>query len=325
MPHTEPPQLDDMAIFVEVVDAGGFTAASERLGLRKSTVSRRLTALEERLGARLLERTTRQLRLTEAGQEYYARSARIVAEAREANQAISDSRGTPRGTLRVSTTQLFAEVFLPPILATYLSRYRHMEVEMEFSQSRVDLVAGGFDLAIRIGPMQDSSLIARSLGTALTGFFASPGYLRERGTPRVPEELRTHDCVLVSQSGSREEWLFTGPDGPRSVSVSGRLRVGSIRVGHAIVRAGLGIGRMPTFIASDDVRSGLLVPVLPEWTPPSAPIHAVYPSNRQLSPKVQAFLEVLREKLADAPWMPPEIQPKPAPRAPPRRPAAPAR
>jgi DNA-binding transcriptional LysR family regulator len=303
MPNAAPPMLDDMAIFVEVVDAGGFTAASERLGLRKSTVSRRITALEEHLGARLLERTTRKLRLTEAGQEYHARCSRIVAEAREANQAVADARGTPRGTLRIATTQLFAETFLPPILAAYLARYRFTEVEIEFSQAKVDLVAGGFDLAIRIGPLQDSSLIARPLGKAMTGCFASPAYLRERGTPRAPGDLRTHDCILVGQSGSKEEWPFAGPEGARTISVSGRLRVGSLRVGHAIVRAGLGIARLPTFLVMEDVRAGLLVPVLAEWTPPSAPIHAVYPSNRQPSPKLQAFLDILRDKLAEAPWM----------------------
>jgi DNA-binding transcriptional LysR family regulator len=205
--------------------------------------------------------------------------------------------------LRISTTQLFAETFLPPILAAYLARYRYTEVEIEFSQAKVDLVAGGFDLAIRIGHLQDSSLIARPLGKAMTGCFASPAYLRERGTPRAPEDLRTHDCILVGQSGSKEEWPFAGPEGARVISVGGRLRVGSLRVGQAIVRAGLGIARLPTFLVTEDLRAGLLVPVLTEWMPPSAPIHAVYPSNRQLSPKVQAFLEILRDKLAEAPWM----------------------
>jgi DNA-binding transcriptional LysR family regulator len=203
--------LDDMAIFVEVVDAGGFTAASERLGLRKSTVSRRSTALEDHLGIRLLKRATRKLRLTEAGQEYNARCVRIVAETREANQAIADSRGTPRGTLHIATTQLFAETFLPPILAACLARYRYTEVEIEFSQAKVDLVAEGFDLPSRIGPLQDSSLIARPLGMAMTGCCASPAYLRERGTSRTPEELRSHDCILVEQSGSREEWAWRDP------------------------------------------------------------------------------------------------------------------
>jgi DNA-binding transcriptional LysR family regulator len=301
MPNATTPLLDDMLLFVEVVDAGGFTAASARLGLRKSTLSRRIAALEERLGARLLERTTRKSRLTEAGSAYHAQAARIVAEARAANQSVADARGTPRGTLRVAATPLFAETFLPPIVAEYLRRYERTEVELSLSQARVDLLSEGVDVAIRIGALADSSFIARPLGTSRTGYFASAAYVRARGEPRTPEELRGHACILGAGVGSREEWPFVaaGAGEARSIAVSGRLRVPSVQAARAMMREGLGIARLPVFLVEADVKAGICVPVLADRTPPSTQVSAVYPSSQRLSPKVQAFVDICAEMLND--------------------------
>jgi DNA-binding transcriptional LysR family regulator len=296
-----PPLLDDMLVFAEVVGAGGITAAAARLGLRKSTVSRRLAALEERLGTRLLERNTRRLRLTEAGREYHAHCARLVAEAREVNRALSESRHTPHGTLRVVTFSLLGEL-LAPVIAEFLLRHPQVRVEVSLAQAHVDLVAEEYDLALRTGPLLDSSLVARRLGNVRTGYYASPAYLSRRGTPRSPDELASHECVLVAEPGTDEVWFFSGPRGARTVPVSGRLQVPSVRAGHAAARAGLGLVRLPTVLVSDDVRAGVLLPVLETVTPPGLPIYAVYPSSRQLPPKVRVFLETLAQRSAALPW-----------------------
>jgi DNA-binding transcriptional LysR family regulator len=296
-----PPLLDDMLVFAEVVSAGGITKAATRLGLRKSTVSRRLAALEERLGTRLLERNTRRLRLTETGREYHAHCARLVAEAREVNRALSESRHTPHGTLRVATFSLLGEL-LTPVITEFLLRYPQVRVEVSLAEAHVDLLAEAYDIALRTGPLPDSSQVARRLGHVRTGYYASPAYLSRRGTPRTPDELSRHECVLVAEPGTDEVWFFSGPRGARTVPVSGRLQVPSVRAGHAAARAGLGVVRLPTVLAVDDVRAGVLVPVLEAVSPPGLPIFAVYPSSRQLPLKVRAFLDTLAQRSAALPW-----------------------
>ncbi|RKH48186.1 LysR family transcriptional regulator [Corallococcus sicarius] len=298
---SSPPLLDDMLLFAEVVTTGGITSAAERLGLRKSTVSRRLSALEERLGIRLLERNTRRLRLTEAGREYHAQCARLVADAREVNAALSESRGTPQGTLRIATLSLLGEL-LTPVIAELLLRQPRLRVEVSLAQTHVDLVAEEYDLALRTGPLADSSLVARRLGRVRTGCYASPAYLSRHGTPQSPEELAAHECVLLAEPGSDEVWFFGEGRSARTVPVAGRLRVPSVRAGQAAARAGLGIVRLPASLVADDVRAGLLVPVLAADTPPGLPLFAVYPSSRQLPLKVRAFLDLLSERGASLPW-----------------------
>ncbi|QSQ18925.1 LysR family transcriptional regulator [Pyxidicoccus parkwayensis] len=292
-----------MLLFVEVVATGGITAAAERLGLRKSTVSRRLAALEERLGIRLLERNTRRLRLTEAGRDYHAHCARLVAEAREVNRAVSESRGTPQGTLRLATLSLLGEL-LTPLIAELLLRQPRMRVEVSLAEAHVDLIAEEYDLALRTGPLADSTLMARRLGRLRTGYYASPSYLSRHGTPRTADELQGHECVLLAEPGTDEVWFFGEGRRARTVPVAGRLRVPSVRAGQAAARAGLGVVRLPASLVVDDVRAGLLVPVLEDVTPPGIPIFAVYPSSRQLPPKVRAFLTLLSERSASLPWEP---------------------
>lgn len=292
-----------MLLFVEVVGTGGITSAAERLGLRKSTVSRRLAALEERLGIRLLERNTRRLRLTEAGRDYHTHCARLVAEAREVNRAVSESRGTPQGTLRLATLSLLGEL-LTPLISEFLLRQPRMRVEVSLAEAHVDLIAEEYDLALRTGPLADSTLMARRLGRLRTGYYASPGYLGRHGTPRSAEELQGHECVLLAEPGTDEVWFFGEGRRARTVPVAGRLRVPSVRAGQAAARAGLGVVRLPASLVVDDVRAGLLVPVLEDVTPPGIPIFAVYPSSRQLPPKVRAFLTLLSERSASLPWEP---------------------
>ncbi|WP_205526021.1 LysR family transcriptional regulator [Pyxidicoccus trucidator] len=290
-----------MLLFAEVVATGGITAAAERLGLRKSTVSRRLSALEARLGIRLLERNTRRLRLTEAGRDYHAHCARLVSEAREVNRAVSESRGTPQGTLRIATLSLLGEL-LTPLISEFLLRQPLMRVELSLAEAHVDLIAEEYDLALRTGPLADSTLVARRLGRLRTGYYASPTYLSRHGTPRTSEELKGHECVLLAEPGTDEVWFFGEGKRARTVPVSGRLRVPSVRAGQSAARAGLGVVRLPASLVVDDVRGGMLVPVLEDQTPPGIPVFAVYPSSRQLPPKVRAFLTLLSERSASLPW-----------------------
>ncbi|NPC87056.1 LysR family transcriptional regulator [Pyxidicoccus fallax] len=290
-----------MLLFAEVVATGGITAAAERLGLRKSTVSRRLAALEARLGVRLLERNTRRLRLTEAGRDYHAHCARLVAEAREVNRAVSESRGTPQGTLRIATLSLLGEL-LTPLISEFLLRQPLMRVEVSLAEAHVDLIAEEYDLALRTGPLADSSLVARRLGTLRTGYYASPTYLSRHGSPRTADELKGHECVLLAEPGTDEVWFFGEGRRARTVPVTGRLRVPSLRAGQAAARAGLGLVRLPASLVVDDVRGGMLVPVMEAVTPPGIPVFAVYPSSRQLPPKVRAFLTLLSERSAALPW-----------------------
>ncbi|QSQ16944.1 LysR family transcriptional regulator [Myxococcus landrumensis] len=290
-----------MVLFSEVVTSGGLTAAAQRLGLRKSTVSRRLSSLEERLGVRLVERNPRHLRLTEAGRDYLAHCTRLVAEAREVNRAMGESRATPQGTLRIATLSLLGEL-LTPLVSELLLRHPLLRVELSLAEAHVDLIAQEYDLALRTGPLADSSLVARKLGRLRTGYYASPAYLSRHGTPRTPSDLQGHDCVLLAEPGTDEVWFFGEGRGARSVPVAGRLRVPSVRAGQAAARSGLGVVRLPTSLVIDDVRGGLLVPVLQPETPPGIPVFAVYPSSRQLPPKVRAFLTLLAERGAALPW-----------------------
>ncbi|MBU8894661.1 LysR family transcriptional regulator [Corallococcus sp. M34] len=290
-----------MLLFTEVVATGGITAAAERLGLRKSTVSRRLAALEERLGIRLVERNTRRLRLTEAGREYHLQCARLVAEAHEVNRAVSEARGSARGTLRLATLSLLGEL-LTPLIAEFLVRQPQMRVEVSLAQAHVDLIAEEYDLALRTGPLADSSLVARRLGRLRTGYYASPAYLRRQGMPRQPDDLRRHACVVLAEPGTEEVWFFGEGKGARTVPVTGRLRVASVRAGQIAARAGLGVVRLPASLVAEDVRSGQLAPVLEDVTPPGIPVFAVYPSSRQLPLKVRAFLSLLAERGAELPW-----------------------
>lgn len=325
--------LDDLRLLVEVVATGGLTAAAARLGLRKSTVSRRLAALEERLGVRLLERNARRLRLTEAGRAYHARAARLVAEARALDRETAEARGAPQGTLRIATPALLGEL-LAPAVAELLLRHPRLGVELALAPPHVDLLAEEHDLALRTGPLADSSLVARRLGTLRTGCYASPAYLARRGTPATPDALRdeaeAHDCILLAEAGTDEIWFFGAGATARTVRPAGRLRVPSVHAGQLAARAGLGVVRLPAALVADDVRSGRLVAVLEAETPPGMPVHAVYPSGRHLAPKVRAFLELVSGGAAALPWDPPGRAPALGPgdaaeRSVPARPVAPAR
>jgi len=292
--------LNEMLVFARVVQAGSFTAAGATLGMPKSTVSRKVSDLEERLQSRLLQRTTRKLSLTDVGRTYYDYCARIVGEIEDAESAVSTLQETPRGLLRVTAPINVA--FLGPIVSDYLTRYPEVRLDLFCTGRAVDLVEERFDLCIRAGALADSTLIARRLGSAKWLLVATPGYLKRRGRPRSPDDLRKHDCLLFG-AGPDSGGLCL-EDGDRSVQValSPRLTVTDIDVVCAVATAGLGIAVLPAFRCVEDLRARRLARVLADWNVPSTPVHVVYPSTRHISPKVKSFIDHLHARMTPPPW-----------------------
>jgi DNA-binding transcriptional LysR family regulator len=291
-------KLTGMAVFARVIDAGSFTAAAAQLGMSKSAVSKAIAALEDRLGARLVNRTTRCLALTEVGRAFYERCARIVAEAEEAELAVTHLQLTPRGTLRVNAPVSFGAFHLGPALAQFMGRYPELKVELELSDRFVDLLEEGYDLAVRIATaLPDSSLIARRIATNEMVVCASPGYWRQHGRPHAPEDLARHACVTHAYNPSPSEWPFVDGDGRRIlVRVDGPLHTNNGDVALRAALAGLAVVRLPRFICGPDLAAGRLEPVLAAALPPPSGIYAIYPHSRHLSAKVRAFVDFLVER-----------------------------
>ncbi len=295
-------KFEDLQAFVAVVEAGSFTAAAARLNVAKSVVSRRVSALEERLGVQLLRRTTRVLNLTESGSSFYEHSARILADLEEAEAAVQQEHGELRGTLRVALPLSFGVRHMCKPIAAFVKRHPKVRFDLDLNDRRVDLVEEGVDLALRIGHLEDSSHIARRLFEVRTIVCASPHYLGMHGTPHDPEELKDHDCLVYSNLRDPATWAYRDKDGTkRSVDVEPRMSVGS---GDFLTNAaahGLGIVIQPTFIAAEAIRRGSLVPILTDYEWPVTPAYAIYPPTRHLSFRVRAFIDFLAERFAGTP------------------------
>ncbi|WP_096704538.1 LysR family transcriptional regulator [Magnetospirillum sp. 15-1] len=296
------PRFDTILAFVRVAETGSFSEAARRLNLSKSMISRQVSALEADLGVRLLHRTTRSLSPTEAGRAYLERCQRILADLDEANLLVSHLQAVPRGRLRVSAPLSFGIGHLSSCLPGFLERYPEIELEMGFTDRHVDLVEEGWDLAVRIGRLADSSLIVRRLAPVRRLAAASPAYLARRGTPVRPEDLAGHDC-LTHGGRVHSEWRFTGDDGkPLQVEVRGRFDADNGDVLRDMALAGLGIVLLPSFFLGDDIRAGKLVPLLEKYVPLDSSLNAVYPHGRHLSPKVRAFVDHLAATFCPEPY-----------------------
>lgn len=293
---------NDMAIFARVVERTGFTAAAGDLGLSKSAVSKAVARLEDRLGLRLLNRTTRRLSVTEAGGAFYEGCQRMVAEAEAAGQAVSHLAAAPRGTLKVSAPMSFGQHHLLPGLSDFLKRCPEMKIDVALNDRRVDLVEEGFDLGIRVGNLADSSLIARRLAPNRLAVAAAPAYLAAQGHPAAPEDLAAHACLLYAYAQAGESWHFAGPGGRRAVKVSGPLRVNNGDGLLSAAIAGLGIVVLPSFICGEALRDGRLTRLLLDWRAADTAVHAVYPASRNLSPKVRVFIDFLVERFGHPPY-----------------------
>lgn len=294
--------LSDIAVFVQVVRSGSFTAAADKLGLSKSVVSKYVTRLEDRLGARLLNRTTRRLSLTEVGQAFFSRSQSALGEIEEAEAEVSRLQGDPRGELRLNCPMSFGILHVAPLLPAFQSHYPELTVDMVLDDRRVDLVEEGADLAIRIGELPDSSLVARRLGPCRHVLCGTPEYLARHGVPRSPDELTAHAALTYRYQDSPSEWRFVGPDGAvHQVPVSGRLQMNnSLALREALLR-GAGLSLVPTFVVGGDIRAGRLKAVLTEFKAMELSIYALYPQRKHLSPKVRAFVDFMAEQIKTPP------------------------
>ncbi|MGE8316761.1 MAG: LysR family transcriptional regulator [Pseudomonas putida] len=287
---------EDMRIFAQVMEAGSFTAAADRLGMSKQSVSRRLMQLEERLGVRLLNRSTRRLDATPLGQHYYQSALRLLGEVQQVEHDISGQAQALRGTLRLSAPLSFAMSHLGCLLTEFLQLHPQLDVEVDLSDRAVDLIGEGYDLALRIGGLEDSSLIARRIASVERVYCASPAYLQARGVPLKPEDLAGHDYLPYGHS-RQVQWQFRQGGKAQAIQVTGRMRANNGELLRDAAIAGMGVTYLPTFIVGQALADGRLVNVLEEWTPPALQLSAVYPQHRQVARPVQEFVSFLRERL----------------------------
>lgn len=291
--------LSDMALFVEVVKAGGFRGAAEALDMPSSTLSRRIQALEQAVGLRLLHRTTRRIELTEAGRLYFERSRRIVEEARLAHELLGEMAAEPSGVLRVSLPVDFAIAFVADRMPEFCRRFPRIVLELDLTPRRVDLVAEPFDVAVRMGELPSSTLIARKLGEVPRHLYASPRYLDRAGNPQEPADLARHDCLLFPRQENAWTLRRAGRTAEAPVAPS-PVRVNNVGMMERLAVAGLGIAMLAKESVAEDLRKGKLRRVLPEWEALPIPVHAVT-ETRLLPAKTQRFIEYLRACLERTP------------------------
>lgn len=296
-------RLQGISVFVQAVDAGSFTAAGLRMGLSKSAVGKSVATLERRLGTRLLDRTTRRLALTVEGAEFYQVCRRILAELDEAESNAASRRQEVSGLLRVSLPVAFGQRWVMPVLIGLAQRHSRLQLDVSFTDRRVDLLEENVDLAVRLGPLDDSSsLSARALGRQHAVICAAPGYLAARGAPVRAEDLAGHDCITFGRQGHALPW--TVPDGSGGLvqhRIEGRHRISDGDALRSALLAGLGIAEATTWLVGDALRSGALVAVFPATGSAGAPLHALWPTTRDLAPKVRAAVDALVEAFVPSP------------------------
>jgi DNA-binding transcriptional LysR family regulator len=296
--------LTDIAVFVRVVQRGSFTLAASDLELSRAVVSKYVSRLEDRLGARLLHRTTRRLSLTEAGAALFEASRGAIERIEEAQATVARFQSEPRGRLRVSAPMSFGILHMGPALAEFSRKHPAVSLELTFDDRFVNLVEEGIDVAIRIGTLTDSSLVARKLSSTRMVVCAAPSYLAEHGEPEMPEDLAAHNCLLYTYLSSANVWRFRGPDGRDiAVAVSGNLRANNGIVEAEAAAAGMGVLLSPSFYVGSLLRSGKLKRILTRYELPELGIHAVYPQRSHVPPKVRAFVDFLARRFGrDPPW-----------------------
>ncbi|MEM1345459.1 MAG: LysR family transcriptional regulator [Pseudomonadota bacterium] len=295
-------RFEDMRCFVQVADQQSVTRAAAQLSLAPSAVSRRLKDLEARLGAQLLTRTTRRMSLTEAGQAYYARCQQILRDVEDAEAEVTAEARGLSGQLRLAAPLGFGLAHLAPILTDFMAEHGELVIDLDLSDRRVDLVGEGFDLAVRIGRLDDSSLIARRLTDVRVLVCAAPALLARHGTPATPEDLRALPALCYSGSARPDIWRYSTPEGTEgSVQMRQRLRVNSGEMAREAAIAGLGVAIAPSFIVHEALGDGRLRALLTDHLWPGVTVHVVYPETRHLSAKARAFIDFLRTRLGPRP------------------------
>ncbi|HEY0848334.1 MAG TPA: LysR family transcriptional regulator [Bradyrhizobium sp.] len=288
-------RLDAMQAFVTVADLQGFAPAARKLGLSPSAVTRLIAALEDRIGARLLQRTTRSVALTDAGARYLERARRILADVEEAEGAAEGERTTPRGRLIISAPVGFGRLHVSPVVTAYLQRHREVSCDLRLSDRMVNLVEEGVDAAVRIGHLPDSTLVARHVGEMRRIVVASKAYLKARGVPKTPRDLASHDTVQFGASTAPAEWRFAEAGREIRVATMPRFSTNSADAAIQYAEQGGGLTRVLAYQAAAAIRRGALTVVLQEFEQPPLPIHIVYPTSRLLSAKVRAFIDLVTE------------------------------
>jgi DNA-binding transcriptional LysR family regulator len=290
--------LNDIVVFARLVEAGSFTAAARLLGMPKTTVSRRIAALEREVGVRLVQRTTRSLNMTDAGRLYYEQSSQALRAIEDANVRLAEARAEPSGTIRISAPVGFAGHFLSRAAFDFLAAYPKTKIELHLTDDTLNLVVNRIDLAFRTGRLPDSTLVARKLGATHRILCASPEYLARHGVPLAAADLARHDCVIAGPSTDKAHWVLDGPRGQETVEVSGRFSANEMRAVVGAAVAGYGIAQLPYQAAEASIGDGRLRHVLGDYTTPVGGLYAVYPSSRHVSPLVKAFIELAAERLA---------------------------
>jgi DNA-binding transcriptional LysR family regulator len=291
--------LNSIAAFLQVAEKQSFRGAAKSLGVSKSTLSQRVSALEDRLGVQLLWRTTRTVRLTDIGESFYRAVEPAFATILNAEQEIGDIQVHPRGRLRMSAPVEMGQCVLGGVLLKYAALYPDVDVVVDLSDRKVNLIEEGFDLAVRTGPLDDSSLICKKLSVlGSLRLFASPGYLKAHGVPQTPRDLADHDCLAMTGEQEALTWHLEGPDGTVSVPVKPRMAVGSWNILRELVVSGLGIAQLPELTGMHEAAGGHLEEIMPEWAPQGDACYAVYPSGRNPSPALRAMVDLLSEQLS---------------------------
>ena len=296
-------KLSEMQVFVAAVRSGSFSAAGRQLELSPSAVSKLISRMESRLGVRLLNRTTRTLSLTEGGQVYFQRCIEIIQDVESAEDALSGFGQVPKGTLRINSSAGFARHQLIPQLSEFQAMYPEIDIELQLSGLSVDLIGGRVDVAIRLGLLEDTSLVARKLGESQRIVCASPAYLEKHGQPQTPEELKQHQCLRLSTSDSFNQWHFKRQGAREVIDIGHGFVTDNVEALHEYARMGGGIARLSSFMVADDIEAGRLVPLLRHYDIDKQQIHVLYTHRKYLPAKIRVFVDFLLQKFVPtAPW-----------------------
>lgn len=293
--------LNDVSLFIQVVEHNSFTAAADKLGIQKSTISRRISQLEDDLGVRLIQRTTRKLSLTDEGQDLFERCQPLLDELTNATDHVTSKQSEPKGRLRITMPPEMGLFIMNDVVASFVEKYPLIQVDIELSPRVVDLVEEGIDLALRVGALSDSSLIGRRIAEVRLKLFASSNYLKNTETPKTPEDLKQHQCIgtLLNTQG----WPFSNWNDGQPVALDFRLRANSLSFCKEMMLKDLGIVRLPESFCQEQIEAGSVQEILTDFTTPLVEIHALYPSRRHLNAKVRLFLDHMLNSLKDHPWL----------------------
>ena len=292
----KPQLLVDLILFVTIVEKKSFTAAAKEFNMTKSIVSKHFSRLEKSLGVQLLRRSTRKLSLTEAGQTIYERCAHIKTDLEDAEQAALNTHVSPRGTLRIGSTFSFGHLHIVPAIAEFMQLYPDIKIELLLGGHYDDLIEHGLDLSIRVGKLPDSNLISRCLTVRYMRVCASPDYLKKNGTPKIPEDLLNHNCLLYLNSPTGDEWHFEGKKGKTRIKIKSNFSSNNSQSLEAAAVAGVGIVLLPGYIMTRHLQKGKLINLLDGYCPANIGIHAVYPATRHLASKVRFFIDFLVQR-----------------------------